>query len=249
MPQPLNLEPGAHAVIIGATGGIGAAFVAALDRDPTIGAISALSRSAAVPAGASGKVSAGRIDITDTDSIAAAAGALPAPPRLVIVATGVLKSETLGLSPEKKLADLDPAALTTAFAINTIGPAMVARAFLPLMPRAGRSLFAVLSARVGSISDNRAGGWHGYRASKAALNQLIRTMAIEHARRAPDAVLAALHPGTVDTALSAPFQSGVPSDRLFTPERSATALLDVLAQLTPAMSGRLFDWKGEEVAP
>ncbi|MCU0883178.1 MAG: SDR family NAD(P)-dependent oxidoreductase [Hyphomonadaceae bacterium] len=249
MQQTLNLEPGAHAVIIGATGGIGAAFVAALDRDHAIGTISALSRSGTIPAGVSAKVRAGVVDITDPASISAAASALPAPPRLVIVATGVLKSDTLGLSPEKKLADLDSAALATAFAINAIGPAMVARAFLPLMPRAGRSLFAVLSARVGSISDNRAGGWHGYRASKAALNQLIRTMAIEHARRAPEAVLAALHPGTVDTTLSAPFQAGVPAERLFTPERSATALLEVLSQLTPAQSGRLFDWKGDEVAP
>jgi NAD(P)-dependent dehydrogenase (short-subunit alcohol dehydrogenase family) len=249
MHKSLTLEPGAHAVVIGATGGIGAAFVAALDRDPMIGKVSALSRSGVVPAGASGKVSAGWIDITDPDSIAAAAGALPSPPRLVIVATGVLKSDRLGLSPEKKLADLDASALTRSFAINTIGPAMVARAFLPLMPRSGRSLFAVLSARVGSISDNRSGGWHSYRASKAALNQIIRTMAIEHARRAPDAVLAGLHPGTVDTALSAPFATSVAADRLFTPERAASALLEVLTHLTPAQSGRLFDWSGAEVAP
>jgi NAD(P)-dependent dehydrogenase (short-subunit alcohol dehydrogenase family) len=243
----LNLEPNSQAVVIGASGGIGAAFVRALDAMPEIASILALSRSGTAPLN-NAKVQARKIELTNADSIEAAA-AMAHRPRLIIVATGVLKSEALSLSPEKKLADLDPHALTTNFAVNTIGPAMVARAFLPLMPRTGRSLFAVLSARVGSISDNRAGGWHGYRASKAALNQLIRTMAIEHARRAPGSILAALHPGTVDTALSAPFQSGVAPEKLFTPDQSAAHLLTVLAGLTPDQSGRLFDWSGAEVAP
>lgn len=245
----LKLEPGSHAVVVGATGGIGAAFVRALGSNPYIGAVTALSRRGVLAEGLSSKVTAGVIDLEDEASMAAAAGALASPPRLVIVATGVLQSAALGLSPEKKLADLEAGRLAAAFAINAIGPALVARHFLPLMPRSGRSLFAVLSARVGSISDNRAGGWHGYRASKAALNQLIRTMAIEHARRAPEAVLAALHPGTVDTGLSAPFQAGVSPEKLFTPDHSAACLLDVLAGLEPSQSGRLFDWSGLEVAP
>jgi NAD(P)-dependent dehydrogenase (short-subunit alcohol dehydrogenase family) len=162
----------------------------------------------------------------------------------VFIATGVLHSA--GLNPEKANSQLSAEALTTAFAVNTIGPALVARALLPLMPRGRKTVLAALSARVGSIADNRLGGWHSYRASKAALNQLIHTMAIEQARRNPEQILLALHPGTVDSDLSKPFQKGVKT--LFTPEQSARHLLRVIDAATPAQSGLLLDWRGEVIA-
>ena len=189
-----------------------------------------------------------RIDVTDEPSIAAAAAIARglAPPRLVIVASGLLHAPD-GLRPEKSLSMLDGERLARLFAVNATGPALVARHLLPLMPRSGRAVFAAVSARVGSISDNRLGGWYGYRASKAALNQLLRTIAIEWSRSAKDALCVGLHPGTVDTPLSAPFQANVAADRLFTPAQSAGLLLDVLGRLTPAESGRVWAWDGQEV--
>lgn len=244
------------AVIIGASGGLGAALVQALVARGPFDAVLALSRSqpaqcwqggaATVLSDAAGREV--RVDLTDETSIAqAAALARHLPPvRQVIVATGLLHAAD-GLQPEKSMRALDPVRLQRLFAVNAIGPALVARHFLPLMPRQGRVCFAALSARVGSISDNRLGGWYGYRASKAALNQLIRTLAIEWTRTAPASVCVGLHPGTVDTALSQPFQGGVAEDRLFTPARSAGCLIDVLDRLGPSESGRVFAWDGSEV--
>ena len=230
------------AVVVGASGGIGAALTAALVAGGRFSAVHALSREGlTAPAGAL----PGRLDLEDEASIAAAAGRLDAPPRLVIVATGRLHGP--GLAPEKALRQLDGSALMQAFAINAVGPALVAKHMLPLLPRTGRSAFAALSARVGSISDNRLGGWHGYRASKAALNMLIATLAIELARTRPQALCVGLHPGTVDTGLSRPFQAGVAQDRLFTPAGSAGHLLRVLDGLTPADSGRVFAWDGSVI--
>ena len=147
------------------------------------------------------------------------------------------------------MAQLDPAALAHQFAINAIGPALVAKHFLPAQPRTGRTVFAVLSAKVGSIGDNRLGGWYGYRASKAALNQLVRTLAIEHRRRNDRSIVVGLHPGTVDTALSKPFQANVVADQLFTPGRAAVQLLDVIEGLRAIDSGKLFGWEGSEITP
>ncbi|WP_118857689.1 SDR family NAD(P)-dependent oxidoreductase [Sphingomonas mesophila] len=228
--------PPRRAIVIGASGGIGAALVRGLEargRDVT-----GLSRTTRPP-----------LDVSDQASIAAAAESLraAAPFDTILVATGLLHDGAL--RPEKSLADLDADQLARSFAVNAIGPALVARHFVPLLPRHGRAIFAALSARVGSISDNRLGGWYGYRASKAALNQLIRTLAIELARTRPGAICVGLHPGTVDTRLSAPFQRGVAPDRLFTPERSAGHLLDVLDRLAPDQSGRCFAWDGSEIAP
>ncbi|WP_338501117.1 SDR family NAD(P)-dependent oxidoreductase [Sphingomonas kaistensis] len=219
-------------VIIGASGGIGAAlaerFAAQGDQVHT------LSRSE------------GTIDLADAASIAAAAGALPFPAvRRLIVATGLLHEA--GLAPERSLRDLDGSRLERAFLVNAIGPALVLRHFVPLLARSGRVEMAFLSARVGSIADNRLGGWYGYRASKAALNQLVRTAAIEVGRSRPEAVLVALHPGTVDTAMSRPFQANVPAQKLFTPAHSAACLADVLGKLSPADSGGFFDWQGEAI--
>ncbi len=225
-----SFAPHLHAVIIGATGGIGAAFADLLEADPAVAAVTRLSRSTG-------------LDLTNPTSIIAAAAGLTTPPDLVIVATGLLHAENL--SPERDLRHLDAESFARAFAINTIGPALVAQAMLPLMPKGQKSVFAALSARVGSISDNRLGGWHAYRASKAALNQVIRTTAIEQTRKNPHSIVIGLHPGTVDTGLSKPFQRNVKT--LFTPTESAAHLLAVIDAATPGYAGNLYDWKGEAI--
>jgi NAD(P)-dependent dehydrogenase (short-subunit alcohol dehydrogenase family) len=137
--------------------------------------------------------------------------------------------------------------MANVYAANAIGPALIAKHCLPRLPRDRRAVFAVLSARVGSIGDNRLGGWHSYRASKAALNMLVRNFAIELERSNPRAVVAALHPGTVDSRLSAPFQRRVAPGRLFSPDQAAGHLLAVIDKLTPADSGGLFAWNGERL--
>ena len=186
-------------------------------------------------------------NLRDEASIAAAAAMMREnPPELVIVATGVMTLAD-GTGPERTYKRLDPATMAEVFALNTIGPALVAKHVLPLMPRSERFVFAALSARVGSISDNRLGGWHSYRASKAALNMLLRNFALEMARTHPLGVIAGLHPGTVDSALSQPFQSGLPQGQLTAPATAADNLLGVLARLAPEHSGRVFDFRGDEV--
>ncbi|MFZ4689096.1 MAG: SDR family NAD(P)-dependent oxidoreductase [Polymorphobacter sp.] len=225
-----SFAPGVHAVIIGASGGIGAAFAELLAADPNVAQVTRLSRATG-------------FDLTDPASIAAAAAALLTPPDLIICATGVLHAD--GLAPERDLRMLSAEAFARSFAVNATGPALVAQAFLPLFAKGKRSVFAALSARVGSISDNRLGGWYAYRAAKAALNQIIRTTAIEQARKNPDSILLALHPGTVDTGLSKPFQRNVKT--LFTPQESAAHLLAVINSATPADTGKLYDWKGEAI--
>ena len=226
------------AVVIGASGGIGAALHAALVDEAAYAPVHALSRSGEAP-----------IDITDEASVAAAAARIAAgpPPSLVILATGLLHDARHG--PEKSYRDFDPAWLETVLRVNAIGPALVAKHLLPLMPRQGRTVFAVLSARIGSISDNRLGGWYCYRMAKAALNQLVRTLSVEERRRNDRAILVGLHPGTVDTALSKPFQANVRPGTLFTPDRAASQLLDVIDGLGVTDSGKLFDFEGKEVAP
>ena len=150
-------------------------------------------------------------------------------------------------NPEKTWRSLNAAALAKAFRINTVGPALVAKHFLPLLARRRKSAFAVLSARVGSISDNRLGGWYAYRASKAALNMLIRTLSIELKRSNRDALCIALHPGTVDSRLSKPFQGNVPDGKLFSPDVAANHLLSVIDGVDPEQSGKLFAWDGAEI--
>lgn len=235
------------AVVIGSKGGIGAALVTALARDPDVASVLALSRSGS--AGADGKRLSGSIDLLDEASIAAAAAQARTMPalRLVIVATGFLHGD--GDRPERSLRELGPAALTRNFAINAIGPALVMKHFLPLLPRQGRSVFAAFSARVGSISDNRLGGWYSYRASKAALNQLLRTASIELTRSHPEAVVLGLHPGTVATALSEPFLASYTANPVFTPEDAAARLLAVIGQAQPNWTGTVRDWQGLPVPP
>lgn len=233
----------ATAVVIGASGGIGAALVAQLIDDARFGRVLALSRRPVAHNNA--RLVTGSIDVTDEVSIAAAATLARemGDVRLVIVATGLLHGD--GVRPEKQWGALDGKALARAFAVNSIGPALIAKHFLPLLPRVGRSVFAALSARVGSIEDNRLGGWYSYRASKAALNMLLKTFAIELARRAPEAVCIGLHPGTVDTNLSKPFQDNVAEGKLFTPEQSGEYLLRVIDAVGPDDSGRVFAWDGK----
>ena len=163
----------------------------------------------------------------------------------VFNSAGVLHGE--GFGPERKLEDLDPAALQQVFAVNALAPVLLAQALLPLLRHRERSLFASLSARVGSISDNRLGGWYAYRASKAAQNQFLKTLSLELRRRAPRCVVLALHPGTVDTALSRPFQRNVPPHKLFSVERAARQLIEIMDQATPATSGSFLAWDGSEI--
>ncbi len=235
----------AQALVIGANGGIGAALVATLAVSDRYDRVIAAARSE--PSSLPGNVEYCPIDIADPASIEAAATEIDAPLTRVIVATGILHDEDGG--PERSLRDLDADRLAHLFAINTIGPALALRHFAPLLAKDQPSTIACISARVGSISDNRLGGWYGYRASKAALNQIVRTAAIELARSRPQAVCVALHPGTVDTGLSKPFQRGVPAEKLFTSAYSAERLLTVLDTLTPAQSGRIFAWDGAEITP
>jgi NAD(P)-dependent dehydrogenase (short-subunit alcohol dehydrogenase family) len=226
------------AVIIGARGGIGAALADALEKDPNYAQVIRLHRESNPP-----------VNLLDESSIAAAAASLTAahpPISLVLVATGLLHSNQNG--PEKSLRELDPDWMIENFRINAVGPALVAKHFLPIMAKQGPICFAALSARVGSISDNRLGGWHSYRASKSALNMLIRNIAIEWQRKNPQSVVVGLHPGTVETALSAPFK-GNPAHERFSPARAAGDMLSVLHGLKPEQSGQIFAYDGSLVAP
>ena len=237
-----------HVALIGHSGGIGRALLTRLLKDPAVAGVTAGARRGAGIVHA--KLTEATLDIADEPSISefAKRASQTGPLRLVVCATGLLHDGD-AFQPEKSLRALDAARLARGFAVNAIGPALVAKHFLPLFPRDGKCVFAALSARVGSISDNRLGGWYGYRASKAALNMLIKTLGIEIAPRWPEAICVGLHPGTVDTDLSQPFQRGVAAEKLFTPTQSAAHLLGVIDRLTPADSGRLFAWDGAEIAP
>lgn len=216
-----------RSLVVGSSGGIGAGLVAALAAR---GEVVGLSRRG------------DGLDVTDEVSVAAVLGRLEGQFDLVIVATGAL--EISGARPEKTLRMLEPGAMAAQFALNAMGPALVLKNVLRLLPKDRVARFAALSARVGSIGDNALGGWYSYRAAKAALNQLIHTASIEVARSHPQAVLALLHPGTVETALTAAYAGGHPA---VTPAAAAGHLLAVLDGLTPADSGGFFDWKGERV--
>jgi len=226
------------AVIIGASGGIGGALETALIDEGGYARVLGFARS---------RIGDGHIDLEDEASIATAAARIAdgSPPELIVIATGLLHEETRG--PEKGFRDLDPAWLARSYAVNAIGPALVMKHLLPLLPKTGTPVLAALSARVGSIADNRLGGWHGYRAAKAALNMIVRNAAIEAARHNNRSIVVGLHPGTVDTALSKPFQGRVAPGSLFAPDRAAMQLLDVIDGLKPRDTGKLFAWDGEEI--
>lgn len=222
------------AVVIGASGGIGSAMTRLLTSAGKYGVVVGLSRGS-LPA----------LDLHDESSIARCAefiagrGSL----RLVLMATGLL--HRTDIHPEKSLSELHAAAMTEMFAVNAIGPALVLKHFLPLLARNGRAVLAALSARVGSIGDNSLGGWYSYRASKAALNQLLHTAAVELRRSHREAICVALHPGTVNTRLSAPFaKTGL---EVQDPDLAAQRILSVIDGLKPQDTGKFFDHRGQPV--
>ena len=217
-----------HALIIGASGGIGSALAATLTAQGT--QVTAVSRRD------------DGLDLTDEAAIARVLTALTGPYDLILVTTGALE---LGPhKPEKSLRQVAPDALAAQFALTATGPLLVLKHALRLLPRDRPSHFAALSARVGSIGDNALGGWYAYRAAKAALNQLVHTAAIEIARSHPLATVVTLHPGTVDTKLTEGYRGG---HAAVPPLDAAANLLRVLAGLTPADSGGFYDWQGDRV--
>jgi NAD(P)-dependent dehydrogenase (short-subunit alcohol dehydrogenase family) len=216
-----------RALVIGASGGIGGALATELAaRGQMVTRVSRRDQG---------------IDITDQNSVDRVLGALDPPFTTVIVATGILAAE--GQRPEKSLIEIDGPSMLATLAANTLGPALILRHLPRLLPREGRSVTAVLTARVGSIGDNHLGGWYSYRASKAAANQIVRTASIEIARKRPEAVVVAMHPGTVDT----PFTSAYPGHRKTAPTDAARQMIDVIWGLAPGDNGGFFDYSGAQV--
>ena len=252
-----SFVPESNVLIQGASRGIGLEFVRQCLAAPRVARVVATCR---VPAAAAelqelAKAARGRLhlvalDVTDEASIAAAAAATHAyvgSLHLLVNCAGVLHDAGLGLAPEKRLADVDSAALVRSFSVNAVGPLLVARHFERFFAHRDRAVFASISARVGSIGDNRLGGWYAYRASKAAQNMFTRTLAVEWGRSHRNVTCAALHPGTTDTDLSRPFQAGVPAGKLFSVQRTVTQLLGVIDRLRPEDSGQFFGWDGERI--
>ena len=237
---PIAFSRQSLGVIIGASGAIGHALLDGFTTSEGHSNILAFSRSQCP-----------NIDVTDEASIVLCASHIKQvlertqlPLSFVINATGHLHGDLGG--PEKSLKVVNSAYFMEQFAINAIGPALLMKHIMPLMPRQGRSVFANLSARVGSIGDNRIGGWYGYRAAKAALNQIIRTASVEMNRTHPDLICVALHPGTVKSPLSAPFSASV--SELQSPEVAALRLIEVIKRLRPEHSGCFFDHMGKSIA-
>jgi NAD(P)-dependent dehydrogenase (short-subunit alcohol dehydrogenase family) len=246
---------GQIAMVQGASRGIGLALVETLLEDASIDRVVATSRD---PSRSKALASLARqhgerlvcesLDVTDETSIESAAKRIAEPaPRLHVLVNcaGVLHEGAL--RPEKRLEDLDPARLRRVFEVNAFGPLLVAKHFLSLLRHDEPAVLANLSARVGSIEDNRSGGWYGYRASKAAQNMFTRTLAIELRRRAPRVICVALHPGTVATGLSAPYRAGIHPDCVFPPRRAAEQLWAVVRSLAPGDGARFLDWAGKPI--
>ena len=233
--------------IIGSSGAIGSALIDQLIVSKPKAIIHAFSRNPL--SYAHQRIIPRSIVYDNEQSIANAASAAAenAPLDGVLVATGILHHGEI--TPEKSLRDLSAEKFQHLFAINTILPALIAKYFIPKLAKDKRTVFAALSARIGSISDNHLGGWYAYRASKAALNMVIKNAAIETARSNQTAIIVGLHPGTVDSQLSKPFQSNVPEGKLFTPAYSAEKLLSVIKNLSEQDSGKCFTWDGQEIQP
>jgi len=233
------------AIVIGANGGIGAAFAAAIEAHHPENIVWRTARDHSTLGEHSRVVS---MDLTQEESIEAFVGQLRAQdvqPDVVINCTGLLHSSKLG--PEKTWRHLDLDTMRRVFDVNTFGVALLGKHILPLMPRKRRGIFATLSARVGSIGDNRLGGWYSYRASKAAQNMMVKTLALEASRKWEQLVCIALHPGTVDSDLSAPFSSRVPEHKLFSPEQSCGYLMEVIQNLGSENTGGFYAWDGQPI--
>ncbi len=226
--RPLALGNMKDALVIGASGGIGSALVSMLEEREV--RVTGLSRSG------------DGLDVTDEASVETHLGALEREFDLVFVATGALELD--GRGPEKSLKELTAEAMEAQFRVNCVGPSLVLKHAVRLLPRDRECRFAALSARVGSIGDNGLGGWYSYRTAKAAVNQMIHGGAIELSRTHKQSICVALHPGTVETPLTEKFAGG---HKTVTPEDAAKNLLDVLAGLTPENTGQFFDWAGEPV--
>lgn len=245
-----------NVMIQGASRGIGAAFCSALADSPAVGRVVATSRD---PEASDTLAALGReigerlirvpLDVTREATIEAAASAVAEQLdtlSLIVNCAGLLHDGD-GLQPERRLSEVSPEALQRSFAVNAWGPLLVAKHFARLLPRRERAVFASLSARVGSIGDNGLGGWYAYRASKAAQNMFTKNLSIELPRRHRGTLAVALHPGTVDTGLSAPFQSRVPDEQLFDATRAARQLLGVIDGLTKDDNGGFFAWDGQPI--
>jgi len=251
-----SFRVGSNVLVQGASRGIGLEFVRQLAADPSVGCLFAAHRpgrcSAALARLASEqpKVRLLELDVTDESSIASAServGQSNITLDLLVNCSGLLHDADRELAPEKRLAEVGSESLLRSFAVNAIGPLLVAKHFEGLFNRAGKAVFASISARVGSIGDNRLGGWYAYRGSKAALNMFTRTLAIEWARSRKNLICVSLHPGTTDTDLSRPYQANVPPGKLFSPERTVGQLLAVLDSVTADSTGRFLAWDGSEI--
>jgi NAD(P)-dependent dehydrogenase (short-subunit alcohol dehydrogenase family) len=244
-----------HVLVAGASSGIGLAAATRLLQDERVTALHAVARRAAdspallaLQARHPGRLHLHSADLSDSGELArlaAQVGAHSSALQLVFNTAGLLHAD--GLAPEKSLSQLRPEALQRSFSINAFAPILLVQALLPLLPPKAPAVIATLSARVGSIGDNALGGWYSYRAAKAAQNQLMRTLAVELKRSHPRACVLQLHPGTVDTPLSAPFSARVPAGKLFSAEHSAALLLQRIAEASPADSGRFLAYDGSEI--
>ena len=233
--------------ITGVSGALGKAFVNNLAAIDVVETINVFSRSE--ENFHSEKIFAHLIDYKNEDEIIEASKISSAKNSLdlVIVANGILHNERV--FPEKKISEITEEKFQEVFFVNTILPSIIAKHFIPKLSQNNQSIFAFMTARVGSISDNKLGGWYAYRASKAALNMVIKNLSIEVGRKNKNAVLVGLHPGTVVSNLSKPFQSNVPEKKLFTPDQSVNYLLKILFNLTIEDTGKIFAWNGDEIHP
>ena len=232
--------------VIGSSGAIGRAFVDHYINDLSINSIFSFSRSSIGID--NNKVKHFLIDIENESSIENAAKSVEETNfDEIIIASGLLHTNEFG--PEKSIKDLKADNILKVLNVNTVGPAIIGKYFLPLLTKENKSVMAFLSARVGSISENKLGGWYSYRASKSALNQVIKTFSIELKRTNPKAIIIGLQPGTVDSELSAPFKRSVSNNKLFSAEYSVSKLLGVIERADESSSGNLISWDGEIISP